>query len=248
MGTMSAAEAKLDAAIRPEITVLRARSSYPVRHRPAGTGRTAGGDDGGDGKPLHVVFAAGAFAARAAGQATADGRARVSAEAAGPTAAGSSPGDHKAAPSRRGAGAAERPSAPGKSATGQPAPAKARVRAAGLRSAGPPSAPKRAPIRLTRRGRIVVAVLMVIVALAVSGMMWLIVAGQAQASNHTRPGGPAGQGMERVIVRPGQTLWGIAVQAEPTADPRVVVQEIIDANSLSGPAIQAGAVLWVPRG
>jgi LysM repeat protein len=54
--------------------------------------------------------------------------------------------------------------------------------------------------------------------------------------------------MTRVVVRPGQTLWSIAVRAEPTADPRVVVQEIIDANSLTGPAIQAGAVLWVPRG
>jgi LysM repeat protein len=89
---------------------------------------------------------------------------------------------------------------------------------------------------------------MVVVALAVSGVLWLIVAGQAQASNHTRPGGPAAQGMARVVVRPGQTLWGIAVQAEPTADPRVVVQEIIDANSLNGPAIAAGTVLWVPRG
>ncbi|HXP18895.1 MAG TPA: hypothetical protein VN840_04520, partial [Streptosporangiaceae bacterium] len=82
---MSAAEAKLDAAIRPEITVLRSRSSYPVRHRPAESSRTAGADGGGAGDPLHVVFAAGAFAARAAGQAT--GRARVSAEPAGPQAA-----------------------------------------------------------------------------------------------------------------------------------------------------------------
>jgi LysM repeat protein len=54
--------------------------------------------------------------------------------------------------------------------------------------------------------------------------------------------------MTRVVVRPGQTLWSIASQAEPTADPRLVIQQIIQANSLSGPVIQPGQSLWVPKG
>ena len=35
MGITSAAEAKLDARIRPDISVLRSRTPYPRRHRPA---------------------------------------------------------------------------------------------------------------------------------------------------------------------------------------------------------------------
>jgi hypothetical protein len=87
-----------------------------------------------------------------------------------------------------------------------------------------------------------------VVIVAVAGLLWLLVAGQAEASNYLVSGRPGGQGMIRVVVRPGQTLWGIALRAQPTADPRIVIQEIVDVNSLSGPAIQVGEVLWVPRG
>jgi len=104
------------------------------------------------------------------------------------------------------------------------------------------------PIRLTRRGRIVVAALAVIVAAATASLVWLAVAGQAQASNQAPSRQTSGQRMMRVVVQPGQTLWSIAMRVEPTADPRAVVQQIIDANSLTGPAIQAGQVLWIPRG
>jgi len=51
-----------------------------------------------------------------------------------------------------------------------------------------------------------------------------------------------------VVVHPGQTLWSIASQAEPTADPRVVMQQIIDLNALRGTSIEPGQRLWVPRG
>jgi len=51
-----------------------------------------------------------------------------------------------------------------------------------------------------------------------------------------------------VVVHPGQTLWSIASHAEPTADPRVVMQQIIDLNALRGTNIEPGQHLWVPRG
>jgi hypothetical protein len=51
-----------------------------------------------------------------------------------------------------------------------------------------------------------------------------------------------------VVVRPGQSLWSIALWAQPAADPRVIVQEIIDLNALHGAAVQAGERLWVPKG
>jgi Tfp pilus assembly protein FimV len=68
----------------------------------------------------------------------------------------------------------------------------------------------------------------------------------AQAANHGRPA--AGyQGMRQIVVQPGQTLWSIAAQAEPSADPRQVIAEIMTANSLAGSNLEAGQLLWVPR-
>jgi hypothetical protein len=68
----------------------------------------------------------------------------------------------------------------------------------------------------------------------------------AQAANHGRAG--AGyQGMRQIVVQPGQTLWSIAVRAEPSADPRQVIAEIMAANSLTGSSVQTGELLWVPK-
>jgi hypothetical protein len=100
---------------------------------------------------------------------------------------------------------------------------------------------------LTRRGKIVVGVLAVIAVASVAALFWLAVAGQAQAAGQVGPAGPAGHSMLRVVVRPGESLWTIAVRTDPAADPRVVIQQIIDDNALRGTAIRAGQVLWVPR-
>jgi hypothetical protein len=104
----------------------------------------------------------------------------------------------------------------------------------------------RTPVRLTRRGRAVVAAL-VVTALTVAALLaTVLVSGRAQATNHGQAG--AGyQGMHKIVVQPGQTLWSIALAAEPTADTRVVVQEIMTANALNSSAISAGQLLWVPR-
>lgn len=103
-------------------------------------------------------------------------------------------------------------------------------------------------VRLTRRGRVVLAVLGVVTVTAIVTLFWLSVAGGAQAASHGVRGGAAQRGMTRVVVRPGQTLWSIASQAEPAADPRLVIQQIIEANALGGPVIQPGQSLWVPKG
>ena len=101
------------------------------------------------------------------------------------------------------------------------------------------------PIRLTRRGRVVTAVLLVTVLSAAVLLITMLVSGGAQATNHGAP--RAGyQGMHQVVVRPGQTLWSIASAAAPTADPRNVVQEIMSANALANPGISVGQLLWVP--
>jgi LysM domain len=108
----------------------------------------------------------------------------------------------------------------------------------------PAAAPS--PLRLTRRGRFVVGALVVIVAAAVALLIAMAVAGSARAASHGQPG-TAHQGMHQIVVQPGQTLWSIASAAEPTADPRLVVPEIMAANGLRSTTIAAGQLLWVPR-
>jgi hypothetical protein len=103
-------------------------------------------------------------------------------------------------------------------------------------------------VRLTRRGRRVVAGLAIALTAVVVALIWLAAAGGAAASDHGAPARAAYQGLTQVVVRPGQTLWSIAAAAEPSADPRVVIQQIIEANALTGATIHSGQLLWVPEG
>jgi nucleoid-associated protein YgaU len=189
MGIPSAAEAKLDARIRPDITVLRSVTPYPRRHRPALTVLDGGIDHG-----------------QVAGLA----------------------GDETSNPARTEAANAMKP-------------------ALVTRSRAVPAATAAGPVRLTRRGKIVVWVLAAVTIASAAVLIWLAVAGRAQAAQEVGPGATGSQGMLRVVVHPGQTLWSIAVQADPRADPRLVIQQIIDDNALRGTALQVGQVLSVPR-
>jgi len=162
MGMTSPAEARLDARVRPQITAMRARTSYP---------------------PLRVVGADPvADSAEAASHAAGGGRA------------------------------------------------------------------SRTPVRLTRRGRIVVGTLIALAAAAAASLIWLAVAGQAQAASHAGPQVPLRDSVQRVVVARGDSLWSIAVKVDPQADPRAIIPEIVQLNSLRGTGIQAGQILWVPKG
>lgn len=100
------------------------------------------------------------------------------------------------------------------------------------------------PLRLTRRGRVVVAVAAVLLVTVIS----LLVAGVAQATNDGPSARAARQHLVQVVVGSGQSLWSVAELADPGQDTRAVVQQIIDLNSLSGDTVFAGQQLWVPRG
>lgn len=96
------------------------------------------------------------------------------------------------------------------------------------------------PIRLTRRGKAVVALgasLMCIGLLQVTGGVQAVASGVS--------GGPA---TASVVVQPGETLWDIAKRVAPNEDPRATVSTLRDLNSLeAGAALQAGQGLTVPR-
>jgi len=221
MGITSAAEAKLDARIRPDITVLRSRTSYPRRHRPPLSvieGAAEAGPSVGAGTP--AIESSEQFARSTRSQTLAR---TVSTERTTWRVART----ERTVVAR--AAASRTTAATSGAARSRPA------------TSGP------TPMRLTRRGRIVVGVLITMVAAAMTALIWLAVAGQADAASHVRSGGPPSHSMLRVVVRPGQTLWGIAAKADPYADPRAVIQEIVDDNALAGTSVQAGQVIWVPR-
>jgi LysM domain-containing protein len=102
--------------------------------------------------------------------------------------------------------------------------------------------------RLTRRGRIVVAALIAAGVLLVVAFAWL--AGTARAG--AAGGGPRPSAvyhsLRSVVVHPGESLWAIALRADPAGDPRNVIQQIIDLNALRGTSVQPGQRLWLPRG
>jgi hypothetical protein len=103
-------------------------------------------------------------------------------------------------------------------------------------------------VRLTRRGRRVLWAFATLLVLAALSPILLTLATGAQAANHGLPAAAVQDTMRQVVVRPGQSLWSIALQAEPRADPRVVVQQIIQLNALSSDVVVPGESLWVPRG
>jgi len=94
-----------------------------------------------------------------------------------------------------------------------------------------------APVRLTRRGRLVL--LMLMVALAFTAFSVARTATQAGT-------GPARPATRYVTVHPGETLWQIARAAAPGDDPRDTVDRIRDLNQLDTTVLQAGQRLVVP--
>ena len=94
------------------------------------------------------------------------------------------------------------------------------------------------PLRLTRRGRRVVAGLSIATGLGVAALTVAVVDGGA--------GGLQLAGDSSVVVRSGDTLWSIAADAAPEEDTRAVVDAIMAANGLDHVALAPGQVLQLP--
>ena len=103
---------------------------------------------------------------------------------------------------------------------------------------GAPDAP--APLRLTERGRRVVAGLSISIGLCIA-------AGTAVT---VELGGADGElqlaGVSTVVVQPGDTLWDIARSVAPEEDPRAVVDAIVELNGLHSVDLMPGAELQLP--
>ncbi len=93
------------------------------------------------------------------------------------------------------------------------------------------------PLRLTGRGRVVLVILVMVVSCLV-----LSVARVTSSAAPTR-----GDGATRVhVVRPGETLWGIARVLAPDGDTRVVVARLAGLNRLETIDLVPGQTLRLP--
>jgi Tfp pilus assembly protein FimV len=97
-------------------------------------------------------------------------------------------------------------------------------------------------LRLTIRGRRVLAAAAALPA-AVALSVAMISGGSALASRDS--GAPAGS-FATLTVSTGDSLWSIAEEVAPSADPRDVVDAIVRLNALQGVAISAGQRLAIP--
>jgi Tfp pilus assembly protein FimV len=103
-----------------------------------------------------------------------------------------------------------------------------------------------ASVRRTRVRRRRLAFILAATLAVVSGLQGL--AGEAGAGvGSTAPGDRPGA--RTYTVRPGDTVWRIAVRfAGPGADPRPLVDAIVQANGIDPGAIIAGQTLNIPPG
>lgn len=101
-----------------------------------------------------------------------------------------------------------------------------------------PAAPRSAGrMRLTRRGRVVLATLACLMVVALG-----MVAGRAFAAGPSEP-----LVYQTVVVAPGQTLWEIAGTVSGERDVRDVVLELVELNELGSAQLLAGQELLVPE-
>ncbi|MEJ3404935.1 LysM peptidoglycan-binding domain-containing protein [Rathayibacter sp. YIM 133350] len=98
----------------------------------------------------------------------------------------------------------------------------------------------RTRLHLTRRGRVVLTGLAAL-PLVAGAFLLSLNAGMAEAG-----GAGAGQSFEYVTVQSGQSLWQLAEQLAPSADPRDVIADIVSLNQLASTDIEPGQRLAIP--
>ena len=105
--------------------------------------------------------------------------------------------------------------------------------------------PGRPPrLRLTRRGRIVLIglplVLLAALLLSLTGLL------NSPAKAADTASGLSVTKTVSVTVQPGESLWAIAGTVDPTRDPRDVIADIVQLNDLEMGKVMPGQQLFVP--
>jgi nucleoid-associated protein YgaU len=110
---------------------------------------------------------------------------------------------------------------------------------AGVRGADPDASAERVPLRLTARGRRLVAVLGLTAGVGAAALVGSALDGGPRAALHLA-------GQSSVVVRSGDTLWSIASSVAGAHDVRQVVDRIQQVNGLRGSDLVPGQVLRLP--
>lgn len=100
-----------------------------------------------------------------------------------------------------------------------------------------PMRQRRSTLRLTRRGRVALIILVVLVAAGIA--FW---SARAMAAAPESPARPAAS----VVVKPGESLWSIAEAYDAARNPRDVIRDIQRLNGLSSSTVWAGRKLVMP--
>jgi len=95
-------------------------------------------------------------------------------------------------------------------------------------------------LRLNRRGRLLVTILAMFPLLG-GAFVFALNGGGAFATTAA-----SGSSFDYVIVKPGQSLWLLAEQFAPDADPRDYITEIVTLNRLTSTSVDVGARLALP--
>jgi Tfp pilus assembly protein FimV len=95
------------------------------------------------------------------------------------------------------------------------------------------------PLRLTRRGRVLLVLL----------LAGLLLAAFSLGQQATQAAGPASAepAVEQTTVQPGESLWSVAQRIAPDNDPREVIAQIRRLNDLQSVNLRVGQQLLLPR-
>ncbi|WDF34423.1 LysM peptidoglycan-binding domain-containing protein [Arthrobacter agilis] len=98
------------------------------------------------------------------------------------------------------------------------------------------------PLTLTRRGRLLFVGIPVALGVAALILLGAFLTSQAQAGVEI----PSTSSVLEVNVVAGETLWDLAVRYAPERDPRDVIAEMVELNSLRTSVVQAGQSIAIP--
>lgn len=113
----------------------------------------------------------------------------------------------------------------------------AAMRTAVMNGSVPSAVPR---LRLTKRGRAVLTTLAALPLIA-SALVFGLNGGMATATSTS-----SSTAFQYVTVEAGQSLWQLALQVAPSADPREVISDVVHLNQLPNSDVQAGQRLAIP--
>lgn len=103
------------------------------------------------------------------------------------------------------------------------------------------TAPSATPkLRITARGRAVVTGLVALPFVAIIGVLVLNGGGAIATAE-------SGRALDSVTVMAGQSLWELAEELAPEADPREVIADLVAVNTLVSAEVRPGQQLDIPR-